>query len=471
MGNAILYCFNCNTQLRESQFEQGKAYRIDTWVCCQECAPIAIKQLPPERVQLLLGQIHAQEKRAPRPRPAMRDSRPMAAVKPSRAPLIGGIVAGVIGVGVGIAILLSGGSSPKPTPPAALPKPAAKPAAAAETPQRAAFRKAIDFASRNPDDLAGQIREFETVLLMGEATDVATEARQKIAALRTREKEEGDRALAALERDIAELLRTEAFGSALRILESARARRSGAAWTFAVEKRTRDLRGEIGRTFESLREKAKEDKAAERKAEVDAAVARVGRWGIPSYTDEITAALAAVVTFLDIDDCDSIPGTWKYVGGEEFPGAKGSLTIDSTVKHGGTGSFRLQGDFSGGGAYVGTWRDLTGTLGDRDIKEIRVWIKTKTLVNMGIRIADGSGQVHQRAVPLTVPPADQWQEIVLKIPDLVGGDHWGGANDGKWHGPAKAVGLNIGRNSFPTGVTKGEIWLDDIRVIFAPPAR
>jgi hypothetical protein len=27
--------------------------------------------------------------------------------------------------------------------------------------------------------------------------------------------------------------------------------------------------------------------------------------------------------------------------------------------------------------------------------------------------------------------------MVLKVRDLVGGEHWGGANDGKWHGPRK----------------------------------
>ena len=53
-------------------------------------------------------------------------------------------------------------------------------------------------------------------------------------------------------------------------------------------------------------------------------------------------------------------------------------------------------------------------------------------------------QVHQKHVNLPSPPSDQWQEIVLKVQDLVGGEHWAGANDGKWHPAAKALGINIG---------------------------
>lgn len=119
---------------------------------------------------------------------------------------------------------------------------------------------------------------------------------------------------------------------------------------------------------------------------------------------------------------------------------------------------------------MGIWRDLTGALGGRDIREIRVWFRTSTLHSVGVRIADGSDQVHQKHVALPSAPG-QWQELVLRIPDLVGGEHWGGANDGKWHGPAKGLGINLGRNSVGPGAARGEIRFDDIRVIFAQPSR
>lgn len=467
MGSAIFYCFRCNTQLREVHFEQGKAYRIDTWTCCADCAPEAVRQLPPDRVQLLLAQIQAKEKKPesrPGPRPAR--SAPVAPRKGPSLALLVGIGAGIAAVMFGIAIVATmPGSQERPVPP---PPVRAVSPVPPETPERTALRKAQAFATRNPDDVAGQIREFEAVVLMGERTEVADEARQKLASLRNREKEEVDRALAALERELAEPLGAEAYGRALRILEAALARRPATLWKFGVEKRTRELQGEVDRAFESLRDKAKEARSREAQAEVDAALARVKRWGIPKYVEELGEALAAIVTRLDLDDCDTVSPPWKYVGGEEFPGAKGSLAIDAAVKHGGRGSFRLQGDFSGGGAYVGIWRDLTGSLGGRDIREIRLWVRTRAVHSVGVRIADGSDQVHQKHVDIPAAP-DQWQEVVLRIQDLVGGEHWGGADDGRWHGPAKGLGINLGKNSLKPGDAKGEIWFDDMKVVFAPP--
>ncbi|HLY08840.1 MAG TPA: hypothetical protein VKW04_05960, partial [Planctomycetota bacterium] len=59
MGQAILYCYRCSTQLRESHFERGNAFRIDTRACCAECAPEAVRTLPPDLVQSLLVQLKA----------------------------------------------------------------------------------------------------------------------------------------------------------------------------------------------------------------------------------------------------------------------------------------------------------------------------------------------------------------------------------------------------------------------------
>src|SRR4029453_17156153 len=67
MGQAILYCYRCSTQLREVHFEQGKAYRIDSWVCCAACAPEAVKSLPPDRAMSLLKAMVGPEKK---PQPA-----------------------------------------------------------------------------------------------------------------------------------------------------------------------------------------------------------------------------------------------------------------------------------------------------------------------------------------------------------------------------------------------------------------
>ena len=50
---------------------------------------------------------------------------------------------------------------------------------------------------------------------------------------------------------------------------------------------------------------------------------------------------------------------WNFDNGKEFPGAKGTLTVDPEVKHDGRESLRLIGDFSGGGNYVQMGRDVS----------------------------------------------------------------------------------------------------------------
>ena len=162
---------------------------------------------------------------------------------------------------------------------------------------------------------------------------------------------------------------------------------------------------------------------------------------------------------LSIFDDKNTTRDWEYVGGWEFPGAKGLLEWDAAVAHKGKGSLRLDADFSNGGAYVGIWKKFA-ELGQQDIKEIRLWVKSRSVANIGVRILDDTDQCHQKKrIPLA--KTDKWQEVVLRVGDLVGEESWGGANDAKWHGPAKAFGLNIGTDSLAGG-SKGTLWLDDV---------
>src|SRR5436190_21455206 len=68
MGQEILYCCRCQTQLRGHEFERGKAFRFDAQACCLECAPEMLKSLPNEKVQVLLKQMAA----ASAPQPAQK---------------------------------------------------------------------------------------------------------------------------------------------------------------------------------------------------------------------------------------------------------------------------------------------------------------------------------------------------------------------------------------------------------------
>src|SRR5688500_19636797 len=114
MGQAIYYCFRCSKQLRDVHFDQGKAYKIEQTVCCDECAPEAIRSLPPDRVQLLLKEISRRGKKAsspsiPTPRPARASQMGLRSPAPSsKLPLIGAALGGMALV-VLVAVLLSGG--------------------------------------------------------------------------------------------------------------------------------------------------------------------------------------------------------------------------------------------------------------------------------------------------------------------------------------------------------------------------
>jgi hypothetical protein len=171
---------------------------------------------------------------------------------------------------------------------------------------------------------------------------------------------------------------------------------------------------------------------------------------------------------LPFDDFEGEPRGWKFIGGDEFPGAKGTLRPDTRLSHGGKVSFKLDADFRGGGAYVGTWKDLEPGL--PDIAEFRLWVRTRNLDRLGVRIVDDTGQCHQKAVALPGGAGEGWREVILKVRDLTGGEHWGGANDGHWHGPPKGLGFNIGKDSLD-GNAKGRatLWIDDLSALPVPP--
>jgi hypothetical protein len=901
MGQAILYCFRCSTQLRDVHFEQGKAYRIDAWVCCAACAPEAVRSLPPDRGQALLKMIAAREKPAPAPAAPLRDSRlnisppPMPAVRSApagtRNPLvIGAGILGVLGLVVGFLILGGGGSSrnPRPETPESAPptpRPSLGGTPPSDSPAFQALRKAVKFAREHPDDLEGQLREYGDLVLLEDKTEAGAEARRAVEALHGRERQAAELGIAALDRDLAELLRREEFEKVLQSVEAAKSKKPGTAWKFAVEKREREIRDQLAKLFDPLREKAREAKAKGNKAELDGLISRARslggaalvtdlnrsleavsepapppepapvrtaeaqayftRWeqamakagardyagaaadlekagesvkeeavrqevaqdvrdlkdleplyqaaigalaasrtlslatldgrrlsgrvlsidgdrvelvdpGKPSIfiewsevaasslvpqlkaqnaavrllelftlidgssegaregiaakygtyasgahakalkpgadelkareiyyeaerqfrsmsnrekaieayrllkqkfkdtvlvrhalpridrrvdsgkeyyflgndlgsagtfslakdgrlesvadsepaqanrnwveweylalpsmsyrcwalvggccaeaftfhyqatgltemspkmkkrvpaepggdlaspvkhaikglkpahpksepkkpsrwewveivlprsgtpgpkkvrllTDQQGFAVASVVVSstrlrppaeaeiadlaklraLDavplwaierpgtsprilLDDFEQEPLAWKVVGGQEFPGGKGSMTFDPTVAHEGKGSIKLQSDFSGGGSYNGAWRELPP---GRDFREVRLWVKSSSVVRIMIRVGDGSDQCHQKNLPL--PPSKDWQMVVLKFAELAGGEHWGGANDGKWHGPVKGFGVHLTADSF-AGSKTGEMWMDDVEGI------
>src|SRR5438128_2502674 len=81
---------------------------------------------------------------------------------------------------------------------------------------------------------------------------------------------------------------------------------------------------------------------------------------------------------------------WTFNNGQEFPGAKGGLEIDSETKRGGQDSLKITGDFTGGGMYVSASTEV-----GVDVRELSFWVRNLNADQLAIRLVDSSDRCHQ----------------------------------------------------------------------------
>ncbi|MFD7161539.1 glycosyl hydrolase [Kribbella sp. NPDC059898] len=177
----------------------------------------------------------------------------------------------------------------------------------------------------------------------------------------------------------------------------------------------------------------------------------------------VSTAPVAGLTTNRVGDFESTAEGWTFYPGSEFPGATGSFALDTTDNHSGTSSGKLSGDFSAGGAYVSVNRTLPSVAAT----SVSFWAKTSNLSFLTFRVTDSTGQVHQQR--LTLSGATDWQPLTVARFD--GGkqySHFGGANDGVWHGPAKQVEIILDKGAI-SGATSSSVNLDDL-TLNAPAA-
>lgn len=300
MGQAILYCFRCSTQLREVHFEQRKAYRIDSWVCCAACAPEAVKTLPPEQAQALLKALAGPEKKPPSvPAVPRRESTPRIPTAPADSAKsnrwILAAAAAVVVVGLLLLFVFSGKSAPEPPvaprrtppPPMTLGMPNPPPPPSADSPERQALLRARKYAKDNPEDLEGQLREYGDLTLLADKTELGNEARKAVETLTTRQRDVIDRGMKTLEAEIDGPLRGGDYGAVLKKLEDASSRISGAQWKLALEKRERTVREDIFKVFDELKEKYRDARTKGDTATADSLAARVRSWGLEKLTSDL----------------------------------------------------------------------------------------------------------------------------------------------------------------------------------------
>ncbi|MGW6195598.1 glycosyl hydrolase [Kribbella sp. NPDC055110] len=202
-----------------------------------------------------------------------------------------------------------------------------------------------------------------------------------------------------------------------------------------------------------------------------------GVWHGPAKAVEVVLDKAAIsgatTTTLNLDDLalnapagepttplgdyESAAEGWSFYPGSEFPGATGSLALDATSAAAGTQSAKLSGDFSGGGNYVAVQRTTVPV----DLTAISLSVRTSQLSALGLRLTDATGQVHQQR--LTLSGSTAWQQLtVTRFDGGSGYLHFGGADDGIWHGPAKSIMVTLDRSSIIGGGTTATVNLDAV---------
>jgi len=170
---------------------------------------------------------------------------------------------------------------------------------------------------------------------------------------------------------------------------------------------------------------------------------------------------AGVVEEVDLNEIIEGEHFWGFHDGREFPGATGAVKVVGDQPEPGKSALEVSGDFSKGGLYVAAIRNLK-EFGFRDIREIRLKIKADGLDTIGVRLGDGSGQTHQKK-NVKIQADGQWHDLVITPSGIAGGEHWGGANDGQWHGSPQYVSINLGK---PSGERKKvSLWIAEAKAI------
>ncbi|MBB3113343.1 hypothetical protein FHS18_005455 [Paenibacillus phyllosphaerae] len=183
-------------------------------------------------------------------------------------------------------------------------------------------------------------------------------------------------------------------------------------------------------------------------------------WGDAGQPSQTVFAQDRAPSEFQVSTFESADEGWAFGNGSEFPGAKGEFQVDHTEVYAGSGSGKLVGDFAGGGEYVSILKPLPSL----DLDEFRLQVKSRELSALVLRVMDQTGQWHQQQLKLQ--DGGEWQTLTAESLDAgVNASHWGGANDGVWHGPAQNVMLLLNRSALKEGLTSGTVFFDQITAL------
>jgi hypothetical protein len=195
-----------------------------------------------------------------------------------------------------------------------------------------------------------------------------------------------------------------------------------------------------------------------------AAALLAGAVAIAAGTGAPASAAPASLTQL-LGDFENSSEGWTFYNGAEFPpGAGGGLVLDPTTAATGSSSGKLTGDFTAGGRYVAMSRSFAPV----DATSVGLSVLGAGVSFLNVRLTDSTGQIHQQT--LTLSGTGGWQR--LAVTSLAGGKnpiHWGGADDGRWHGPATAIQLVLDKSAVTGGATVATVNVDDVTADYPAP--
>ncbi len=320
MGQEISYCLNCQNQLRSIDFEKGKAFKLlGLEAVCEDCAPDALKTLPPEKVQALQRAMGGPPPTTPR---RGTERMPLASSTPKRGtervPMATGsssrkiptvedgknlrsvmlFVAFIAVAILGALFALSGKQPAETTPRAATPSPTPDtpiiiPAAetARDRATKESLRKAQLFVDSNPKEYLEQIRLFEQAAIDAKGTAFENDVNKALEGARRRVSEAASAELRAID-DLARAASAkEDFKRAIEIYDEARKRPITADWSGELDRRIQDVHAKMDSAYGRIRTQAIVAKPGS--DEVKALRERVARWGQERLLTDLDQALAA----------------------------------------------------------------------------------------------------------------------------------------------------------------------------------
>jgi len=145
-------------------------------------------------------------------------------------------------------------------------------------------------------------------------------------------------------------------------------------------------------------------------------------------------------------------------------GFTGNVLQDATIAHTGHGSGKMSADFSkGGDPWITASIPLLNSV---KITKLSLWVKSKDAAGVTVAFTDSTGQTLQQRPAF--PSDGVWHQIILTdFEHGAGMQFFSGANDGKFHWPAKSLSVILEKGPLG-GKSAGTLWVDDIDAIAVP---